>query len=268
MRRHVLPLRFLSLLPIALVLLALAFTSRAGWLHADEGDAAGGAVIRVPSSTSVSAGNDVTINVTVQGASQGVGGYEFALVYNAAVLTFEAVDNGPFLSSTGRTTFCPQPVFDRNLDGTNDAGFIRFGCGTTGATPGGPTGSGTLASIRFGTSCSGSTALSFDIVGLSTVLGDDIAVSAQGGSVSVSGGSSCGPPVTPPPPPPPPGGLRGDVNCDGQVTSIDAALILQRVARRVSALPCLANGDANRNGMVDAIDALLVLQDVAGLISL
>ena len=58
--------------------------------------------------------------------------------------------------------------------------------------------------------------------------------------------------------------LRGDANCDGTVTSIDAALILQFTAGLLAGLSC--NADANANGSVDAIDAALVLQFTAGLL--
>ncbi len=57
----------------------------------------------------------------------------------------------------------------------------------------------------------------------------------------------------------------GDANCDGSITSIDAALILQFTAGLLTALEC--DGDANNNGVVDSIDAALVLQRTAGLLA-
>jgi glucose/arabinose dehydrogenase len=60
--------------------------------------------------------------------------------------------------------------------------------------------------------------------------------------------------------------LAGDVNCDGLVTAIDAALILQYSAALFSHLPCPGGGDVNGDGRVDPIDATLVLQYVAGLL--
>jgi hypothetical protein len=71
------------------------------------------------------------------------------------------------------------------------------------------------------------------------------------------------------PPPtstPPEGGLLGDVNCDGQVTAVDAALILQLVAGLVDSLPCEDAADVNQDGSVTAVDATLILQFVAGFI--
>ena len=61
-------------------------------------------------------------------------------------------------------------------------------------------------------------------------------------------------------------GGSGDVNCDATTNSVDAALILQRVAELVSSLPCDAEADVNEVGGVDSVDAALVLQFDAGLL--
>jgi alpha-tubulin suppressor-like RCC1 family protein len=59
--------------------------------------------------------------------------------------------------------------------------------------------------------------------------------------------------------------LPGDADCSGDVASLDAALILQRAAGLLTALPCPPDADANQDGAVDALDAALALQIVAGL---
>ena len=61
-----------------------------------------------------------------------------------------------------------------------------------------------------------------------------------------------------------PASVIGDANCDGEVSSMDAALILQFTAGLLGDLPC--NADANGDGNIDAIDAALVLQFTAGLL--
>jgi hypothetical protein len=61
------------------------------------------------------------------------------------------------------------------------------------------------------------------------------------------------------------GGGPGDVNCDRQVSPVDAALILQLDAGLIQRLACPQNADINGNGRTDAVDASLVLQYVAGL---
>ncbi|MEX0785251.1 MAG: dockerin type I domain-containing protein [Dehalococcoidia bacterium] len=59
----------------------------------------------------------------------------------------------------------------------------------------------------------------------------------------------------------------GDVDCDGDVDSIDAALILQHTGGLLNELPCQENADANDDGQVNSIDAALVLQRVAGFLN-
>ena len=58
----------------------------------------------------------------------------------------------------------------------------------------------------------------------------------------------------------------GDADCSGEVTSIDAALVLQLTASVIPTLPCPQNADADQNGAVDSLDAALMLQLVGGLI--
>ena len=60
--------------------------------------------------------------------------------------------------------------------------------------------------------------------------------------------------------------LPGDVNCDGTVNSIDAALVLQFSAGLLGVLPCPENGDVNGDGNINALDAALILQFAAGLL--
>lgn len=59
-------------------------------------------------------------------------------------------------------------------------------------------------------------------------------------------------------------GQSGDADCDGDVDSIDAALILQHTGGILAELPCQENGDTNGDGQANSIDAALVLQHVAG----
>ena len=58
--------------------------------------------------------------------------------------------------------------------------------------------------------------------------------------------------------------LPPDVNCDSQVNSVDAALILQLDARLVSSLRCGVLADASRDGTINSIDAALILQLIGG----
>ncbi len=60
--------------------------------------------------------------------------------------------------------------------------------------------------------------------------------------------------------------LLGDVNCDYDVSSIDAALVLQLTAGVVAFLFCQESGDVNGDGNTTSVDAAVILQFTAGLI--
>ncbi len=121
---------------------------------------------------------------------------------------------------------------------------------------------------------------------------EDIGDAENAGAVNVLYGSSSTPTATPtntaaptntptavptntPPPDaptavptstPPPDKQVGDVNTDGQVNAIDAALILQFSASLIGSVPNPSSADVNGDGQVNAIDAALILQFSAGLI--
>ena len=60
--------------------------------------------------------------------------------------------------------------------------------------------------------------------------------------------------------------LEGDVDCNGSVSVIDAALILQFNARLLDELRCGGVANVSHDQEIDASDATLVLQFVAGLL--
>ena len=60
----------------------------------------------------------------------------------------------------------------------------------------------------------------------------------------------------------------GDVNCDGEVNSQDAALILQYIVGLTDLESYgLVSGDVNNNSSINSQDAALILQYVVGLIA-
>jgi hypothetical protein len=63
----------------------------------------------------------------------------------------------------------------------------------------------------------------------------------------------------------PPSKACGDVNDDGRVNSVDAALILQLEARLITSVANRPSADVNNNGVVNSVDAALILQFEAGL---
>ncbi len=60
--------------------------------------------------------------------------------------------------------------------------------------------------------------------------------------------------------------LLGDVDCNDEINSIDAALILQLTAGLVAFLFCPESGDVNGDGDTTSVDAALILQFTAGLL--
>ena len=68
------------------------------------------------------------------------------------------------------------------------------------------------------------------------------------------------------PTPAPLGALTGDVNCDGMVSAVDAALVLQFNAGLSASVPCAAGADVNGDGDITSVDAALILQFTAGLL--
>src|SRR3989344_2245154 len=63
------------------------------------------------------------------------------------------------------------------------------------------------------------------------------------------------------------GQILGDVDCDGNVNAIDAALILQKTAGLIDDLTCKLAADVNGDNQSNAIDASLILQFDARLIN-
>ena len=60
--------------------------------------------------------------------------------------------------------------------------------------------------------------------------------------------------------------MRGDVDCDGKVTSGDALLILQLNVGFIADLACVKNADVNCDNRINAVDAALILQFDVGFI--
>jgi hypothetical protein len=59
----------------------------------------------------------------------------------------------------------------------------------------------------------------------------------------------------------------GDVNDNGSIDAVDAALILQFQAGLIGDLPNIVGADVNIDGIVNAVDAAIILQAEGGLLS-
>jgi hypothetical protein len=133
---------------------------------------------------------------------------------------------------------------------------------TNGVQVHGLTGDVTLATIDITCDSVGASSLSITL----TVFADSTTGGPQPINAGTSNGSvQCAELPTPTPTPENPG-LDGDVDCDHDVDSIDAALVLQYDAALIHSLACFANGDMNHDGRVNSIDGSIILQMAAGLI--
>lgn len=143
--------------------------------------AVAGPVIRLdPPSTTADAGDVFVVNVVVDNVAD-LGGYDFTVTFNSAVVHVQSVTLGPFLGSTGRTVGALGPHID------NAAGSFTFGGYSFGAAAG-PNGTGTVAQVTLRAMWGGSSALTFSGVQLTdtqaTVLGP---LTITPGSVTVVG---------------------------------------------------------------------------------
>ncbi|MCH8009353.1 MAG: dockerin type I repeat-containing protein [Chloroflexi bacterium] len=59
--------------------------------------------------------------------------------------------------------------------------------------------------------------------------------------------------------------VRGDANCDREIDSIDAALVLQFNAGLITSVACPRVADVNQDDKVDSRDAAIILQIEAAL---
>ncbi len=127
-----------------------------------------------PQNQTVGSGT-ASVDIEINGVND-LGGYDFTLTWDSALLTFVAVTNGSFLGSTGRTVTCLAP--------TVTATSVAFSCQTTGAGPG-PNGSGVLAAVQFATVGLGTSALALSGVSVTNTSGGSFTVNTNDGTITV-----------------------------------------------------------------------------------
>lgn len=178
-RRQCLPILMGALSCIAAILIAAVLFSS----HRSRAFASGSGGIALAPANQQVLQSDVpfAVNVNATGVSN-TGSFDFKLHFDPAILSFYGVAVGPFLSSSGRATFCPPAIVDAI------AGTVRFSCASVGAVPPGPTGSGNLAVVAFVPLQVGTSQFTFDptIVPYSDEAGDPFtSVSFSNASVDV-----------------------------------------------------------------------------------
>lgn len=105
-----------------------------------------------PTSQTADVSDLISVAVNIDQEINPLNGFQFDLMYDAAVVQLNGIATADFLSSTGRQITCP-PVAHI------DTGHIRFACASTGSAVG-ATGDGTLATLTFQAIGNGSTDLS------------------------------------------------------------------------------------------------------------
>jgi hypothetical protein len=158
-------------------------------------------------------GGEVTITEQVTNVPDpGLGAFEVGMLYDESVIDL-AIQQGPFLGSTGRAPIC-NALFLEN--------HVRLWCASSGPQPPGPTGSGTLANLFVRpdsdlrikpTVNNGILSLLNDLnaeTSLAEPLGDDIPVASVGDTVLIIQA------------------LEGDLNQDCKVNVFDDQIIAYR----------------------------------------
>jgi hypothetical protein len=115
-----------------------------------------------------------------------VGAFQFLLKFDGAVLRATRVESGPYLASSGREVFCPEPTIDTDA--------LRISCVTLGSEPlEGAAGDGVLAIVHFDIVGDGETYLTLDQVKLSSPIGNQLFLgTTTDGSFRTAGSQSDG----------------------------------------------------------------------------
>ncbi len=141
----------------------------------------------VPASQTGNIGDLIIVQVNLNNGTN-IGGYQFDLNFNPAVLQFQSRSDESWLSSTGRTLIPLTPQVD-NTNGKVTLGAATFGSGA------GPDGSGNLVTVTFTSIAPGSSPLNLTAYIVSDISGVAQTAAVSNGSVSISS------PVTPTPTP-------------------------------------------------------------------
>ncbi len=135
-----------------------------------------------PQTTNIGVNETVTLNVTIENASN-LGGFQFDVLYNTQIVHVDTVILGDFISSTGRGAFQLGPEIDNN----SNPGKVTFGGASFGSNPG-PDGNGILAQVTFTSLGTGNSAVELQNVLISDINGQNLPVSGViDGGIIVSG---------------------------------------------------------------------------------
>jgi hypothetical protein len=122
--------------------------------------------------------DDVAVEVFADNV-ENLAGFQFVMSFDDDVLSFKEVENGLFLTSTGRDLQCGEL--------TVQSGAIRYTCVTLRLEPEGPDGSGSLVTLHFDPVGSGTSQLALSNAKLVTPAAEEMELSTQDAEVKVKG---------------------------------------------------------------------------------
>ncbi len=148
--------------------------------------AAGATVTLNPPAEAVAAGGEFTTQVTIQGGDA-VLGFQFDVVFDAAMLELTSFELGPWLGSTGRSPAPLGPVPSRSGTGATVGGYTLGSAEMPGAS-----GDGLLATLHWKAKSAGDTELKLENLQLAGANGTALEgqVSAAPTKVAIGGGDT------------------------------------------------------------------------------
>lgn len=175
----------MSLRRVGLVLvMALMLVSTLSHL----GSAAGAIVTLSPPAEPVAPGGEFVTEVMIQGADA-VLGFQFDVVFDAAIVELTSFDLGPWLGSTGRSPAPLGPAPSRSGTGATVGGYTLGSAETPGAS-----GDGLLATLHWKAKGTGNTELKLENLQLAGANGTALEGQIGGEPVklAIGGGSTAG----------------------------------------------------------------------------
>jgi hypothetical protein len=142
----------------------------------------GGASMRVvaPAEEIDSSEDEVAIEVVADNVDN-LAGFQFVMSFDEDVLEFKRLENGLFITSTGRDLQCGEI--------TLQGGALRYTCVTLRLEPEGPDGSGTLVTLYFDPKDGGTTKLGLSNTKLVTPAAEEMQMTTQDAELKVKGDS-------------------------------------------------------------------------------
>jgi Cohesin domain len=166
---------------LALAVVIVSALTHAGRSHIGQAQT-DQATLRVvaPSESVSSSTKQVDVSIDVENASN-LGGFQFVLAYDPAVLEAITATKTQFLAQTGREIVCRPPTIDQ--------GGILLACATLREQPAGVDGAGTIATVSFKPIRAGSSDLILKNVKLVHPDSSEEASAVEGSRITVSGDS-------------------------------------------------------------------------------